>query len=148
MSARMQRVLADKSIGRYVLLEASDDRFNDSLRILGASNRDGNHPGFLGGIIIPSWKQGVPDEDHLFQGDAEDVSQLSYAVSLVDAGFRDIDGSRPAHAHREFGQQDVEERFDLLAFGVVGVPLALLIQGGVLTESGISNLAASIFEGF
>ena len=74
----MQRVFADESIRRERVFQASDDGFDDSLGVLGASDRDSNYASLLGGVIVSAREHGVADDDHLFQGDAEDVAQETF----------------------------------------------------------------------
>jgi hypothetical protein len=68
--------------------------------------------GLLGGIVVSAREQGVPDKNHLVNGNAENVSQLSDPVGLVNAGLGDVDGRRSPQAYGELGNQRVKRQME------------------------------------
>src|ERR1035437_6061657 len=127
-------------------IQTGDDRLGDPLGLVRTLHRDGDDARFFSRVVVATDEQGIADQDHLLERQAEDVSQLSDSVRLVDAGFGHIDGRGAAHSDGEPGKQGVEDRLDLLTLRVVGVPLFLLLQGSLLPQRGERDLAPSIFN--
>jgi CheY-like chemotaxis protein len=74
--------------------------------------------------------------------------QLPDSVGLVDAKLRDINGSRAADSYGELRNRDVKDRFDLLSFGEIVIPFCFFFQGRLLTQCGICDLCAAVFNYF
>ena len=52
----------------------SDDCFDNAFRLMRISDPDRDNAGLLGRIVVAAREQGIPDKDHLFNGNAQNVS--------------------------------------------------------------------------
>ena len=107
------------------IVQTSDDRFDNALGLSGASNWNRDYTCLLGRIVVSSHKQGIPDVDHLFHWNAENVSQLSYPIGFVNAMLGDINGCRSANSNRKLGNESIKDCFDLRPLGEIRVPFLL-----------------------
>src|ERR1700678_2398384 len=107
---------------------------------------DGQRARFFGWVVIPAGKNGVPNKNHLRNGNAQDVPQFSNTVSFVDPMLGNVNRRRTAQTHESLRNQFVETRLHLLALAEIRIPVLLFIQGSLLPESGKCDLAASILD--
>ena len=118
------------------------------LRVLRASDFDGNHPGLLGRVVVPPGNKASPMKIISAVEMPRTVSELVNPVGLVDARLRYINRSRTPQAHRELRDESIEKRLHLLPLREIGVPLPLLLERGVLSQRGQGDLGATIFYDF
>ena len=97
-------------------------------------------------VVVPSRDEGIADEDHLGQGDAQEVAPLPDAVCLVDPRLGHVDRCRAAHANRELREGAVKDRLDRRPLGEVGVPPLLLSQGSLLAQGRQRDLASPVLD--
>ena len=114
------------------MCQARDDGSDHLLRLLGTLDRDTIHASFLSGIVITAWEECIADVDHLFQRNVQQVSQLSDAIGLVDTRLGDINRCRAPDTNGKLGNISVENRFDLLPLGVIGIPFIFFLQRRLL----------------
>src|ERR1700722_11176111 len=93
-------------------------------------NRDDT--GFFGRIVVPAREQCVANEKPFLYSSAENVSQLPYSVTFVDAMLGDINGCRTAHLNGKPGNQRIENLLDLLSLAEIRVPFAFLLERRLL----------------
>ena len=74
-----------------LVAKASKDRRDDKVGIVRHFYKDGRNTRLFYRVVVPSWKQRIADVDHLFQGNVESFTQLSYAIGFVDARLGHID---------------------------------------------------------
>ena len=128
-------------------IQTSDDRFDNSLRLIGVSNRNGNNACLFGRVVVSAYKQGVPDINHLLHRNAENVSQFLNSVGFVNARLGDVNRCRTTNSDREIGNQSIKCCFDLLPLGEISIPFLLLFERCLLAERGIGYLASPIING-
>src|ERR1039458_134666 len=92
-----------------VVTQTRNDRFDNALGFAGALHGDGDDACLYGRVVIASHKQGVSDVNHLFYWYAENVSELSYSIGLVNARLGNVDGCRATESDRELWDESVED---------------------------------------
>src|ERR1700683_988538 len=131
-----------------IVAQTSNDSFDNSLGLIGASYRNGNNTRLFSRIVVSSWKQSISDVNHLSHGNSENIAQFPDSVGFVDARLGDVDRCRTADSDREIGNQSIEDCFDLRSLGEVWIPLQFVFQRRQLAECGIRYLASPIFNCF
>src|ERR1700688_4610332 len=81
--------------------QTGEDRFGYRFRLRGPVNGDTDNAGCFNGKVIPSREQGITNENHISQGNPEEVSKLSDSVGFVDPRFGDINGCRATDSNRK-----------------------------------------------
>src|ERR1700685_2794842 len=89
-------------------------------------------PVSLAGWSFPPGNSASPIKNHFLDFDAQDVSELSDTVGLVDSRLGNINRCRAAHTDGKLGNQSAKDAFDLRPFGEVRVPLPFFLDGRLL----------------
>ena len=127
-------------------IQTSDDGFNHPFGLIGISDPDGHNTGLFGRIVVPTGKQGIPDKNHLWNGNTKDVPEFSNPICLIDARLGDVNGCRATQAHGKFGDKLIKERLDLLPLGEIRVPFLLFFERSLLPQCGERDLASPVFN--
>lgn len=105
---------------------------------------DGQRACFLGWIVVPAWKDRIPDEDHPLNCYVKNLAKFANSIAFVDAVPCDIDGGRAAQTHGKLRDQRIEDCLYLLWLGEIGVPLQLFLKRRWLPQGGVSDLASVV----
>ncbi len=76
------------------------------------------------------------------------LAAFDLTPEVVDAQLRDINRCRAADSYGELRNRDVKDRLDLLSFGEIVIPFCFFFQGRLLTQCGICDLCAAVFNYF
>ena len=127
-------------------IQTSDNGFNHPFRLIGISDADGHDAGLFGRIVVSPGKQRIADKNHLLNGNAKGVPELSNPVGFINARLGDINGCRAPQAHGKLGDKLIKECLDLLPLGEIRVPFLLFFKGSLLPQCGKGNLASPVFN--